>query len=131
MAEKGEMSLSNSEWVIMECLWAKSPQTVTQIAKAMERETGWAKSTTKTLIARMEAKGYLRFEEGDKARKYYPTVNRPEVAMAETESFLSRVYSGSLGLMVNALADRKNLSPDEISELRAILNKMEGEDQNA
>ncbi len=60
--------MPSSEWIIMECLWDKAPMTVTQIAKVMEEQTGWAKSTTKTLISRMTAKGYLRFREGDKAR---------------------------------------------------------------
>lgn len=131
MTEKSEISLYSSEWAIMECLWAMTPQTVTQIAKAMEKETGWAKSTTKTLIARMESKGYLRYSEGGKARQYYPAIDRSEVVMAETESFLDRVYNGSLSLMVNALADRKNLSRGEISELRAILDKIEEVDRDA
>lgn len=127
MDQKNEINLSHSEWVIMECLWDGSPLTVTQIAKAMESETGWAKSTTKTLISRMEAKGYLRCEEGGKARRYYPAVERSEVVLAETESFLSRLYNGSLGMMVNTLVDQNNLSQRELKELRAILDKLEGE----
>ncbi len=37
MPEKSDTSLSNSEWLIMECLWAKAPLTVTQIVKAMAK----------------------------------------------------------------------------------------------
>ena len=126
MEEKKEINISNSEWLIMEYLWDKAPLTVTQISKAMEEETGWAKSTTKTLISRMENKGYLRYREGDKAREYYPVIERPEVVLAETESFLSRLFNGSLGIMVNTLVDEKNLSEKEIQELRTILDKIEG-----
>ncbi len=125
MAEKSEVSLSNSEWMIIKCLWDKAPLTVTQIAKVMEKKTGWAKSTTKTLLSRMEAKGYVRYEEGGKAREYYPAARRSEVVLAETESFLSRLYNGSLGMMVNTLVDQNNLSRQEIEELRAILDKAE------
>lgn len=127
MPEKSDTSLSNSEWLIMECLWAKAPLTVTQIVKAMGKQTGWAKSTTKTLISRMEKKGYLRYEEGGKAREYYPAVLRSEVVLAETENFLSRLYKGSLGMLVNTLVDQQSLSEKEIEELRAILDKTEGE----
>lgn len=126
MAEKKEINISNSEWLIMEYLWDKAPLTVTQIAKAMEEETGWAKSTTKTLISRMENKGYLRYREGDKAREYYPVIERWEVALSETEDFLSRVFNGSLGLMVNTWVDQNSLSKKEIKELRSILDKIEG-----
>ena len=126
MPETNEINLSNSEWVIMECLWDNAPLTVTQIAKAMENKTGWAKSTTKTLISRMEAKGYLCYKDGGKARQYYPAIERSEVVLAETESFLSRLYNGSLGMMVNTLVHQNNLSQREIKELRTILDKMEG-----
>ena len=125
MPEKREINLSSSEWLILEHLWDRAPLTVTQIAKAMGKQTGWAKSTTKTLISRMEAKGYLRYEEGGKAREYYPAIERSEVVRAETESFLSRLYKGSLGMMVNTLVDQNNLSQEEIKELRAILDKTE------
>lgn len=74
----------------------------------------------------MDTKGYLRYEEGGKARQYYPAVKRSEAVLAETESFLSRLYNGSLGMMVNTLAGQNNLSQKEIKELRAILDKTEG-----
>lgn len=127
MTEK-KISLSNSEWVIMERLWADAPMTATELTKAMEEETGWAKSTTKTLLRRMEAKGSLRCEEGGKARRFFPAVARDQVVLAETESFLSRLYSGSLGLMVNTLIDQKSLTQEEIAQLRTILEKMDGDD---
>ena len=125
MTTGSEISMPKSEWAIMEGLWEKAPLTVTQIARAMEEETGWAKSTTKTLISRMTTKGYLCFKEGDKAREYYPAFPRSEAVLAETEGFLSRLYEGSLGMMVNTLVDQKGLSRHEIRELRAILDRID------
>jgi len=126
MPREKEISIPNSEWMIMELLWDEAPLTVTQIARAMEEKTGWTKSTTKTLINRMAAKGLLRLQEGEKAREYYPAIPRSEAVLAETESLLARLYNGSLGLMVNTLVEKKSLSRREIEELRAILDKMEG-----
>lgn len=125
MSEQRPISISNSEWHVLEALWAKAPQTATQLVKAMEETMNWAPSTTKTLISRLERKGCLRHEAGSKARAYYPTLDRSEVALAETRDFLSRVYQGKLGLLVNALVDRESLSHEEIDELRAILDKAE------
>lgn len=126
MARRREISIPRSEWTIMELLWDEAPLTVTQIAKAMEEKTGWTKSTTKTLVSRMTAKGLLCVKEGEKAREYYPAIPRSEAIVAETESLLARLYNGSLGLMVNTLVDQKSLSRREIEELRAILERMEG-----
>lgn len=61
--EDKTIGLSNSEWRIMENLWEEAPKTATQLIKAMETETGWAKSTTKTVLKRMEQKGYIAWQE--------------------------------------------------------------------
>ena len=45
----------------------------------------------------------------------------------ETESFLSKVYGGSVGMMVSNLVDRGALSEQEIQELKAILDAAEKE----
>lgn len=123
MSGKKNISLSNTEWSVMECLWASSPRTIMQLVKAMEDKLGWAKSTTNTMIRRMEAKGFIRYEDGGKARLYYPNFERGAAALEETESFLGRVYGGNLGLMINTLVERQNLSQEEIDELYEILGR--------
>ena len=45
--------------------------------------------------------------------------------ICETRSFLERVYRGSVGLMMSAMARRQELSPEEITELREILAQAE------
>ena len=119
-------SISNSEWSVLECLWEKEPQTVTQLAHALHDSVGWAKSTATTMVTRMEQKGLLRYEEGGKARLYCTTLTREDAEARLTRSFLDRVYSGSVGMMVSALVSREALSPEELDELRAILDRAEG-----
>ncbi len=121
--EAKEISLSNSEWYIMENLWESSPKTATQLIKAMETETGWAKSTTKTVLRRMEQKGCIAYTEGAKAREYYPLINREEVVESETSSFLNRIYNGSLGLLVNTLVKKQDISDNEMEELYNIIKE--------
>ena len=119
--EEKAISLSNSEWHIMENLWEQSPKTATQLIKAMESETGWAKSTTKTVLKRMEQKGCIAYREGEKAREYYPLLKRDEVVESETSSFINRIYNGSLGLMVNTLVKNQEISDEEMEELYRII----------
>lgn len=121
--DKKTIGLSNSEWHIMENLWEESPKTATQLVKAMETETGWAKSTTKTVLKRMEQKGYITYEEGEKAREYYPLLKREEVIESETSNFINRIYNGSLGLMVNTLIKKQEIPDDEMEELYRIIKE--------
>ncbi len=122
MEERG-VGLSNNEWYIMEYLWEDPPKTATQIIRAMEQETGWAKSTTKTMLRRLEQKGCIAYREGEKAREYYAVVKREEVVESETNSFLNRIYNGSLGLLVNTLVKRQEISDAEMEELYRIIKE--------
>lgn len=121
------INLSDGEWNIMNALWEAAPKTIMQLTAALEESTGWTKHTIITMLGRMEAKGVIRYEQGIKAKQYYPAVERTETVLGETESFLDKVYSGSLGLMVNTMVEKKSLSRDEIDELYAILGKAEEE----
>jgi len=117
--------ISNSEWQVMEELWNASPRTLMELVRAMQKKLGWAKSTTSTTVRRMEEKGLVAYDEGPRSRLYRPCFSRDEVAEAETENFLSKVYGGSLSLLVASMAGQKGLSRDEIEELRRVLTRAE------
>ena len=119
------IELTKTEWIVLECLWEESPKTVMQIVKDMKERAGWAKSTSTTMVKRMTEKVLLRCEEGEKARLYYPMVDKEEAVHQETDSFLDRVYQGSIGLMMSAMVKRNNLTKDDIAELHALLDAAE------
>jgi BlaI family penicillinase repressor len=119
------INLSDGEWNIMNVLWKSAPQTITKLTSALKESTGWSKHTIITMLGRMESKGAVKYEQGVKAKQYYPVVERAETALEETESFLDKVYSGSLGLMVNTMVEKNSLSKEEIEELYAILKRAE------
>ena len=113
----------------MNMLWEEAPKTITQLTAALKESTGWGKHTIITMLGRMESKGAVRYEQGVRAKQYYPAVERAETVIGETENFLDKVYSGSLGLMVNTMVEKNSLSKEEIDELYAILKKAEEEEK--
>lgn len=119
------ISLNNSEWCIMEELWHQQPRTLMQLVYEMKEKQGWSKSTTNTVLRRMQEKGYIRYGEGEKPRLYFTDLKREEVVLRETESFLKRTYGGSLGMLVNTFAESNQLTKEDIEELRQILHKAE------
>lgn len=119
-----KIDLSNSEWKLMNRLWQKPPMTITELTAAMKEETGWSKNTIITMLSRLEAKGAVRHEEGQRAKQYFPVVGREDAIEAETETFLDKV--GGLGLLMNAMVERNALTEDDIAELTAILEKAGG-----
>lgn len=119
--------LTASEWNILNCLWEHSPRTVMQISSELEKTVGWARSTTITILHRMEAKGLVRCEQAGRGKAYIPLVERDQAAIAETKSFLDRVYQGSVGMMMSAMSRQEGLSLEQIAQLRAILDDAEKE----
>ncbi len=120
-----KVGLSDGEWKLMNLLWQKSPRTIAQLVQALEEETGWKKNTVFVMLSRLEEKGAVRFEEGSRSRQYYPVILREDAAARETESFLTRVYGGSLQMMVSSMAGQKALSRQDIDELYEILRRAE------
>ena len=110
----------------MNRLWEQSPRTITELTAAVREETGWSKNTVITMLSRLEAKGAVTHDEGGRAKRYAPLLRREDAARAETENFLSKVYGGSLGLMMSAMAQSKSLTEEDIAELSAILERAGG-----
>ena len=118
-----KVNLSDAEWKIMELLWEKQPRTMMDITKALTDDTGWSKHTVMTYLKRMEEKGALHYEEGARAKQYYADLDRKEVVVKETEHFLSKVFKGKMGLMLNTMVEQNAISKEEIQELYDILEK--------
>lgn len=118
--------LTASEWSVMECLWESAPCSAMQLVAFMKSTIGWAKSTTLTTLSRMQAKGLVLCRTQGKAKQYLPNVAREDAAQSETRSFLGRVYSGSVGMMMQAMVDSNELTEREIDELYAILKQAGG-----
>lgn len=119
------IKLTGSEWSVLDSLWQESPQTVMQLVAHLSETVGWAKSTTITMLRRMEEKGLVHCEIAGKGKSYTPAVEQEKAVISETRNFLDRVYRGSIGLMMSAMAQRQELSREEIAELREILAKAE------
>ena len=119
-------NLTDAEWKLMHRLWEQSPQTITQLTAALSAETGWEQHTVLTMLTRLEAKGAVRHEAGGRAKQFYPAVAQSDAARTETESFLGKVYGGSLGLMMSAMVEGRALTQEDIDELTAILEHAGG-----
>ena len=93
----------------------------------MAESAGWGRNVIITMLKRLEAKGAVCHEEGERAKLFYPCVERDGAVIEETRGFLNRMYQGSLSLLVNAMVNSSGLSDEEIEELKAILDKAEEE----
>ena len=115
--------LSTAEWHIMESLWESSPKVGSQVVADLKSSVGWSRSTTLTMLKRMTDKGLISCTDGENMKVYQPLLERKEAVQKETESFLDRVYHGSLSMLLNHFVEKQSLSQEEIAELRKILDR--------
>lgn len=122
---KEHINLTTAEWNLMECLWEKAPRTGREATEYMQSHVGWTRSTTLTQLRRLTEKGFISCDESGEMRTYSPRLLREDAVTRETDDFIGRVYRGSVGMMMSALARRQELSKEEIDELYAILQEAE------
>lgn len=122
-----KVTLSDGEWKLMNLLWKKEPMTIGEMVIALENDTGWTKSTVFMMLKRMIEKKIVRVDEGKRVKLYFPVLLKEEASACETENFLSKVYGGSIGMMVASMAGQKALSEEDIEELYRILKQAEME----
>lgn len=117
-------NISEAEWTVMEALWERSPQTASEVAKALQPTTAWAVNTVRTLLARLVEKRALQSEEnGSGVREFSPLLSREAVVQAESRTFLDRVFKGATQPLLVHFASRSNLSPEEVKQLKKLLDK--------
>jgi len=107
----------------MKVLWARAPATANNVVEALSSTTSWSPKTIRTLLNRLVHKKALGFKKRGREYHYFPLVDERTCVRAESQSFLKRVYGGSLKPMLAAFLQEQDLSPEEIAELKRILDE--------
>ena len=119
--------ISDSEWLIMRCLWKQSPLGIREI-QDMLRETGWSGNMVRALIVRLLDKGAIGAETGERYYRYYPIASEEDCVRKETESFVDRVFEGNIAKFFAAFAGNRKLSEKDRREIEAMLRRMDGDE---
>lgn len=116
--------ISETEWEIMRVVWAKAPCSASEIIETLaQADPSWHPKTIKTYLNRLVSKKALGYCKEGRAYVYRPLVTEKESVSAASQSFLERVFGGSLRPMLAHFVEHKKLSPEEIRDLKRILEE--------
>jgi len=119
-----ELKLFDSERKVMEVLWeADAPLTAKEIAVRLGEKVGWNKNTTYTVIKKCIDKGAIERREPN--FQCFPLVRREEAQAAAAAELVEKVFDGSASLLFASLLSGKQLPPEEIKRLRAMIDELE------
>ena len=118
--------ISETEWEIMKVIWAKAPCSAAEVIEILTHaDATWHPKTIKTFLTRLVGKRALSFRKEGRAYLYCPRVTEQQCVDAASESFLERVFGGSLKPMLAHFVEHKKLSAAEIRELKQLLEEEE------
>lgn len=121
--------ISDAEWNVMNVVWENEKCTANEIVDILSTKTMWKPKTIKTMINRLVKKGALSYEidsENKKTYRYFSNVSESECVKDASNSFIKRVFKGSLNAMMANFVEEGELTEDEIQELKDILDKKKG-----
>ena len=81
------INLTAAEWSVMECLWERAPQTGRELTQTLSAREGWNRSTTLTLLSRLEAKGAVEGNSAGSVKTFSPLLRREDAALHEMRIF--------------------------------------------
>ena len=115
---------TDAEIAILRVLWARGPSTVREVAEAMGREGAY--TTVLKLLQIMTDKGLVRRDESARTHVYRATASEDQTKRQIVADLLDKVFEGSpVKLVLQALSARA-ASPEEIEEIRKLLDSHRG-----
>jgi predicted transcriptional regulator len=119
---------SDSEWKVLNALWRKHPASARELLTRLAHE-GWAYTTVKTMLTRMEEKGLVRTEMRWHTTWYEPAVEQADARRSALRRLLERVFEGSAGPMLAHLAEDRRMSAAERRKLAAWAAEVEKQER--
>jgi len=107
-------NLGNVEQLVMDYIWNQETTTAEQCREALASSRPMKDSTVRTILRRLEEKGYVRHEVENRTFIYRATDARRNVAVRAVRNIIERLCGGSaeqlvLGMVDDAVLDRKQL----------------------
>lgn len=116
-------SISEAEWQVMNVLWKKAPQTANEVISSLQEQTDWKPKTVRTLLDRLAQKKVVGVNKNQKVYTFFPLYSQDDCQHAEAQSFVKRIYGGTLKSMLVQFIQEESLSEEDIKELRSILDE--------
>ncbi|MBQ4087119.1 MAG: BlaI/MecI/CopY family transcriptional regulator [Clostridia bacterium] len=114
-------TVTETEYELMKILWqADAPMSLGEILKELDGK--WVRNTVGTMLVRLCEKGVVSYHQKGKSYLYYPILKESDYTMQETRSLLHKLYNGKVGNLVASLFENKEISQEEIEDLRKLID---------
>ena len=118
---------TDRELDILRVLWDRGPSTVRAVHEALAASHDTGYTTTLKLMQIMTEKGLVRRDEAQRTHVYRAAVLERDAESGAVADLIDRVFGGSTERLVLSALSAKRTSPEELAEIRRLLDRMEEE----
>jgi BlaI family penicillinase repressor len=129
MPRKPSTHPNDVELAILRVLWQRGPSPVREVHDALRQghgrgDTGY--TTTLKMMQVMCEKGLLRRDESRRPQIYRPAVPEEQTQRRVVDDLIRRLFGGSARKLVVHAVQSQYVTPEELAEIRKLLDKREG-----
>lgn len=125
-----EKQPTSSELEILNVLWEKESATVREVFEVISANKSVTYTTVLKLMQIMTEKGLVERDEEGKAHLYRAAIPQNETQKGLVSDLLEKVFRGSAMQLVQHLLETEKTSPEEMKEIRQMIEKAEKEAKN-
>lgn len=114
-----DYKLGAMETRFAELMWENEPIASGELVKLCEKELGWKKSTTYTMLRRLCQREIFKNEEA----VITSVISKAEFHSLQSEQFVEETFNGSLPQFLAAFTLRNKLTENEIDDLKILIEK--------
>ncbi|HPT28428.1 MAG TPA: BlaI/MecI/CopY family transcriptional regulator [Bryobacteraceae bacterium] len=115
--------LTELENEVMSAVWDAGPSSVESVHLTVSRKRQLKEATIRTLLRRLEQKGYLLHDVDDRAFIYRATESARSLAARAVRQIVDRFCQGSVEELVCGMVDAKVLSKAELDRLADVVQQ--------
>ena len=125
-------ALSETELEVLKVLWDIGSGNVREINESLlGRKRRWAYTTVSTLLARLQAKGYIESDKSAMPHVFRPLVSRDKLLRQRLGGLADDLCEGTATPLVHALVQGRRFSPQEIEGFRRLLDELETQSETS
>ena len=115
-----------SEYRFCRILWEREPIKSKELVKLCQEQLGWKPTTTYTVIKRLSERGVVKNEN----TVVSALVSQEEVQAAQVDEMMEKTFDGSLPAFIAAFSRNRKVSPEEIDQVQAMIDRFRRGEQS-
>jgi len=119
---------TDAELAILRILWDRGASTVRQVHEMLSRERPSAYTTALKMLQIMTEKGLVRRDDRDRTHIYQSKLTEEQTQRQLVRDLVDRAFAGSASKLVLQALATKRATPDELVEIRKLIEAREGRD---